>query len=515
MLHEPGSSYKLPTEQLPADQTVLSERREGETALAFMRRRFAERGWLVPLLLFVAAAIVFSLFAWERVKKPSTDPHFAYLANTYNSMIAAKVGGEGSEAAKRREGKYPFELDRKPPHRNDWASWWELETRDGEQFRGIWLDKQGTGRFKTLDGKIVFLERSTLNHRERKQRYFMSFPPGPSVLMMPLAAVWGYQVNDVLFTIFFAALNVMLMYILLRKLSVGGRSGRARDDNLWLTVLFGFGTVHLWTAVLGQVWFTALIVGLTFALLYILCAIDAKHPFWAGLFLAMAFATRTPLLFTCVFFFAFVFFPGGKWRKDDWPGAFKKLALFCAPCLVIGLSLLWMNAIRFESLSEFGHTYLAAGGLKRIQQYGLFNIHFLSKNLSAMLTLLPRFQPEAPFIVVSKHGMSMLLSTPVFFYLFMPEARESQQDKFWYRLLWGTVAVTALPGLFYQNTGYAQYGFRFALDYMPYLILILAVGRRPLSRLFKFLVLVGILVNAFGAVTFKRFEQFFSEDFFV
>ena len=515
MLHEPGSPYRLPTAQLAGDQTVLSEQLEGESRAAFFRRRVAERGWVVPLILFVVAATVFSLFAWERLAKPSADPHFAYLANTYNSMIAAKVGGEDSEAAKRRQGKYPFELDRKPPHKNDWASWWELETRDGEEFRGIWLDKQGTGRFKTLTGDIVFLERADINPQKRKQRYFMSFPPGPSVMMMPLAAVWGYQVNDVLFTIFFAALNVMLIYILLRKLSVGGRSGRGRDENLWLTALFGFGTVHLWTAVLGQVWFTALIVGVTFALLYILCAIDAKYPFWAGLFLAIGFATRTPLVFTAVFFFAFVFFPGGKWRREDWPDAFKKLALFCAPCLVIGLGLLWMNSIRFDSLTEFGHTYLAAGGLGRIQKYGLFNIHFLSKNLSAMLTLLPRFQPDAPYIIVSKHGMSMLLSTPVFVYLFMPEPRESQQDRFWYRLLWVTVATTAVPVLFYQNTGYAQYGFRFALDFLPYLILILAVGRRPLSRLFKLLVLVGILVNAFGAVTFKRFEQFFSEDFFV
>lgn len=515
MLHKPASHYQLPATELADEQTVVSPRAAGESLRAYLRRRFRERAWVLPLIIFVVSAAIFSLFAWDRVAQTSTDPHFIYQANTYNSMIAAKLGGADSPAAKVREGKLAFELDRLPPHGNDWASWWQIETRDGEEFRGIWLDRQGEGRFKALDGRVVFLERADLNPRAQSRHYFMSFPPGPAWVMMPLAAVWGYKVNDVALTIFFAALNVVLMYLLLGKLSVGGRSGRGRADNLWLTVLFGFGTVHLWCAVLGQVWFTALIMGVTFALAYILCAIDARHPFWAGVFMAMAFATRTPLLFTAVFFFAFVFFPGGRWRRDDWAGAIKKIALFSAPCLVVGLSLLWMNYVRFESFSEFGHTYLAGGGLARIKKYGLFNYHFLSKNLTAMLTLLPRLQPEAPYIVVSKHGMSLLLSTPAFIYLFLPEPRESDADRFWYRLLWLTVAVTVIPGLFYQNTGYAQYGFRFSLDYTPYLILLLAVGRRPLSRLFKLLVLVGVLVNAFGAIIFSRFDQFFSEDFFV
>ena len=44
----------------------------------------------------------------------------------------------------------------------------------------------------------------------------------------------------------------------------------------------------------------------------------------------------------------------------------------------------------------------------------------------------------------------------------------------------GTLLVAliacALPGLFYQNTGYMQFGFRFSLDYTPFLVMLLAVG---------------------------------------
>src|SRR5690606_8340670 len=112
--------------------------------------------------------------------------------------------------------------------------------------------------------------------------------------------------------------------------------------------------------------------------------------------------------------------------------AAKKLVLFAIPCLIIGLSLMAINYIRFESFSEFGHRYLAAGNISRIKEYGLFNLQFLSKNLTAQFTLLPRFQETYPYVIISKHGMSMLLTTPAFIYLFRPLARTSRQDKFWW-----------------------------------------------------------------------------------
>ncbi len=511
MFHEPNGAWTLQDSNDEADQTVrLASSRH---VFAALREAWSTGAWRDPLAVFLIACVVFSAFAAERVTGPSSDPHFAYLANTYNSMIAAALGND--QAVARRASRVPFELERQPPHGNDWASYWEIELPGGAVHRGIWLDKQGSGRFKKLGtNEALILEAADLRGSKRKQRYFVSFPPGPSVAMMPLAAIWGYRLNDVLFTIFFAALNMALMFVLLRRLTRGGRTGRSRSDALWLTALFGFGTVHLWCAVLGQVWFTALIVGATFTLLYMLCAIDARRPFLAGVFCAMAFATRTPLLFTSLFFFAFVLFPGGRLRRDNWGDAARKLVLFCVPCVVVGVGLLAMNQARFGQWGEFGHTYLAGGTLSNIKHYGLFNIHFLSKNLSALFTLIPRIEPREPYITISKHGMSILLTTPAFIWLVWPLPRENHLDRFWHRLLWTVVIIAAVPALLYQNTGYEQFGYRFSIDYSPYLVALLAVGRRPLTRAFKAAVVIGVVVNAFGAVTFKRFDQFFSNEFF-
>ncbi len=508
--HTPDAPYVLQDAAPRDDETILAR---DESFLRTLTGGLRRGGWKWPIGLFVLAFAVFSLTSWDRLTKPSADPHFAYLAETYNTMIAAALGN--GEAQSERAELEPFELARKPPHRNDWASYWDITLEGGDRYRGFWLDQQGHGRFKTLDNKAVMLDRSQLTGAERKRRYFVSFPPAPAVMMMPFVALTGVEFNDVVFTIVFASFNVLLMFLLLRRLSRGGRSGRGRSANIWLTLLFGFGTAHFWCSVLGQVWFTALILGVTFTLLYIHAAIDARHPVWAGIFCALAFATRTPLVFSAIFFYAFVFFPGGKLRRDDWVDALRKIALFSTPCLIVGLSLLGQNHIRFESLTEFGHTYLAAGSLERIQTYGLFNAQFLSKNLSAAFTLIPRFQPDAPYVIISKHGMSIFLTTPAFFYLFRPEKRECVRDRFWFALLWITVAMISIPALFYQNTGYEQFGYRFVLDYTPYLILLLAVGRHPITLLFKASVLVSIAVNAFGAATFKRVGKFYSNKFFV
>jgi hypothetical protein len=36
--------------------------------------------------------------------------------------------------------------------------------------------------------------------------------------------------------------------------------------------------------------------------------------------------------------------------------------------------------------------------------------------------------------------------------------------------------------LLYQNTGWLQFGYRFSLDYVVFLVLLLAVDPRPLTR---------------------------------
>jgi hypothetical protein len=70
------------------------------------------------------------------------------------------------------------------------------------------------------------------------------------------------------------------------------------------------------------------------------------------------------------------------------------------------------------------------------------------------------------------------------------------------------VAACALPGLLYQNTGYIQFGFRFSLDYTPYLLVLLALsGWSFRSTPLRVALAVAVAVNFWGAVAFRGYTE--------
>ena len=95
--------------------------------------------------------------------------------------------------------------------------------------------------------------------------------------------------------------------------------------------------------------------------------------------------------------------------------------------------------------------------------------------------------------------MSILLSTPALLWLLWPRRKTHLRGA-----IWLTVIAITIPILLYQNTGWEQFGYRFILDVLPYLVIALALGGRALTRPLKSLILVGVVVNVIGAATFQR-----------
>ena len=81
--------------------------------------------------------------------------------------------------------------------------------------------------------------------------------------------------------------------------------------------------------------------------------------------------------------------------------------------------------------------------------------------------------------------------------------------------MWGlfvTTAVVAILDLCYQNSGWVQFGYRFSLDYMPALIVLLALSRRRFGGGFIVVLVLAIAINLFGAITFDRVPMFYDDD---
>jgi hypothetical protein len=399
-----------------------------------------------------------------------------------------------------------------PPNENDWAKVDVFKLKDGRELRGTYGSRTGgpVDRFYPLRGTPETVQDSQIVSRSTIR--YVSFPPFPALLMAPLVAIWGLNLNDVVFTSLWAALNPVLLLLLLRDLRRRGLSKRTDVEDLWLVVMFGVGSVYYYCSVVGEVWFTALVVNVTLTIGYGWASLDAERPVLAGICVGLGNATRPPWMAVPLFLFEAVRVSGGLAAlrgREGWKKLVPRLIRFGVPTAVIMAALLWHNYARFERPFEFGHKFLNIQWQDRIQRYGLLNYHFLSRNLAAALVLLPRILNKWPYVKISQHGMSLLVTSPNLAYVVAP-AERSRLTK----ALWITVAVAAIPTLFYQSSGYIQLGYRYSLDYMVFLMMLLAVGNRPLSRLFKSLVVVAFAINLFLAIIFDRYMEFSYDDTF-
>jgi hypothetical protein len=422
------------------------------------------RPYRTELLLFGAAFLALACFSGPRFLRQSAAPHFIYQAKAF------------------LDGR--LDLDPQTlPNIEDWAC---VRQEGGVRARC-------SGQIRSAD------------------RWYVSFPAFPAVVMLPFVALHGYQFNDTSFGVFLGALAIVLFYRLLRSLEGRGELQRTRDEALLLAGILGFGTLLFSCAIRGEVWFLAEVMGVALTCLYVQAAVGGSRPVLAGLLWSMATLTRTPLLFTGLFFLLEVVAPGptDRWGQvrtalrtpERWVRPVLRFAAGAAPLALLAAL---FNVARFGSPGEFGHSFLYDNRVNAdIDAHGLFSWVYLGRNLQAAWLMLPRIQWSPFTLAYDPRGLSMLVTMPWLVLLAFPRTRPRLHWP-----VWLTVAVCALPGLFYQNTGYMQFGFRFSLDYTPYLVLLLGLsGWSFRAAGVRALLAASVLVNTWGALAFRGYTE--------
>jgi hypothetical protein len=356
-------------------------------------------------------------------------------------------------------------------------------------------------------------------------RTYVVFPPFPALLLVPLVLLCGgaERVRDGLFFLLLSGSGPALLFLALEKLRLVGDSVRSERENLALALLFGFGTVYFFSAVQGTVWFVAHVVGVALAALYLLLSIRAEWPLASGLVLGLGFATRSPLLFAApLFVFEAVRVaaatdapcplerPRAYLAAIDRARLARSLGQFALPLGAVLALIFWHNAVRFGDPFEVGYRYLTVVWQTRIEKWGLFSYHYLAKNLGVIATSLPWVPGErgAPF-TINQHGLALWVTTPLYLLL-----RKPKRPSALFVGLSITALCVALPSLFYQNTGWLQFGYRFSNDFAVFLFALLALSDFRFGRGVWLLAVWSVLVNAFGALSFGRSEYaryYFSE----
>lgn len=419
------------------------------------------RSWLAAIGCYIALLIVYALVAGrDRLTEHTPYNHFALLAEAW------------------LDGR--LDLGGPPP---DYA-----QGNDFARFRGKW---------------------------------YVPFPPLPAVLLLPIVYLAGSaeRVRDGQFFLWLAPLGPALLLMSLEKLRWLARSPLSRGQNVALALSFGVGSVYFFTAIQGTVWFAAHVVAVACVGAYVWFSIGAAHPFWAGLMLGLGYCARAPLLFGAPLFLLEAYhackpaelaaseaaqaapsrlrlLARAVWSADlrRW---FRLSAAFAVPfALCFGLTLLH-NELRFDDPFDVGYRHLQVAWHARIQKWGLFHYHYLAKNLGVVLTSLPWIEPFR----INAHGLALWLTTPMYLYLIWPKKPARG-----YAALLLTAACVGVPGLFYQNTGWIQFGYRFSNDYAIFLFAAFALAGRRLGPMFWLLAAWAVAVNTFGAITFDRAE---------
>ncbi len=319
-------------------------------------------------------------------------------------------------------------------------------------------------------------------------RYYTVYPPGPAILLIPFVEIFGTAFYQPALSIVLGAFNVILCNKFLSKFF-------SKEISFWTSVLYAFGTMQWYHASVGSVWYAAHIVAMFFIWLGILELVNKKRLFLVSFFIGFAYLATIPSALAAVFVLIFSkeeFIILGKERLKI---NYKNILLFCAGFLPALIFSAFYNYVRFGAFYDIGYSLLPVFN-EPWYRYGLVSVRYIPVHLMEIFTAMPKFVQKPPFVIPSLFAMALWFVTPAFFLILLARFRT--------RLVFAsliTVLFMSFPSLIHGGNGFTQFGFRHALDFLPFLLILTASGMRDkIKPIGIILIILSILVNLWGVV---------------
>ncbi|MBN1207433.1 MAG: glycosyl transferase family 39 [Myxococcaceae bacterium] len=322
-------------------------------------------------------------------------------------------------------------------------------------------------------------------------RYYVAFPPFPSVVLLPVVALTGPKHAP--YRAVALVLAVLAAWVAWRVL---GRLDIPASDRRWLVAALLGGTA-LWSCVVQSeaVWFLAHVVSVSCSLLALEEALGRARGGWAGLWAGLAFLSRQ----MCIYLVPFI--AVAVWLRHAEAGRRRQVLQAGTALMVAGgctLAYLWLNAARFGSPFDTGYAGMPLGDFlaERVARYGLFHPAYVPFNFFHMFLEGPHFVFGGPRQLAPQYmgdmGTSLTLASP---FIFVALAARGQRP--WLVAAWSAVLLALVHMLHYYNNGWVQLNAqRFSLDFLPLLWVLVALGtRRVEPRLWKVLVAWAVGLN--------------------
>ena len=337
-------------------------------------------------------------------------------------------------------------------------------------------------------------------------KYFVSFPPLPSLFVLPFVLLFGvdktpeYFITTVLGII--GAIHLFKLFCLYVKKEVSAL--------LW-TLLATIGSNFLLIGYNGDVWLMAQTGAFMFtsAALYYAATDKEKDGKWPLLWLACAVGCR-PL--NILYLPVVLYFLYQKFKKNQltpWK-AIKKHYLWLIAPLCVGVFYMILNAARFGNPFQFGHDYLPEH--TRNPDHPQFSLSYIRDNFKNKLMFLPKWS-EDHRLLFPKGGFAFYLTSPIFAVGFVYLIKRAvnyfrgkiKESIFWPAFIIGVCISLHLLALCAHSTmGGIQWGLRYTIDAIPAACLGIAVLRKDdtdsLDWILPPALIFGLCLNLVGTL---------------
>lgn len=329
-------------------------------------------------------------------------------------------------------------------------------------------------------------------------KYFVSFPPFPSYVLLPFSLIFGTKTPDHFIALGVTVLGTIYAIKLYREIAK-----EKSYTEFWVLMLY-LASGYLFVGMNGYVWFTAQSMSFTLSLMAIYYALRGKGG-WSLGFWACSVGCR-PMLVLYGILLIYILWKG--WKRANPAGKLVELIkgkwYWGIGCGFIALSYMALNYARFGNVVEFGHNYLPE--FTRTTT-GQFNLCYLKENLKNYLRLPKASDNGGALSFFSADGMAFWLIGPIFITIIIAwiyAMVKKRKGNLMPTILIPALAICHLIIICCHKTlGGWQFGNRYLLDMLPYLFLGLLYWRPKDERFVKWnipLFSLGFAINLIGTV---------------
>ena len=344
---------------------------------------------------------------------------------------------------------------------------------------------------------------------DRHYQAMSLLPTIPYLPLVPFQILWPFSR-----WIVSGAIGIVAGWL---ALPLARRYGPGGTADYWLAALGAFGTLLFTLSIEGNFYYLAHLEAVLLTFLALIEWQDRRRPWVLGILIGLAALARPTLLVVAVPFGlalladAFDRVRELRTESDSRSRAVPSAAsldvagIFLRPALGLTLPLFgalavtgWWDWVRFGSPLETGYAIAwITGPLETLREQGLFSTTHVPTNLALFIGGGFSVQDAFPWLRPSVEGHSILLTTPAVLIAVGAGLRRRLN-----LMLWGAVILTAIPVFLYYGGGGANtYGYRYAMDFVPFLLALVAIAVRDrFGNLEKLLIGLSVAFVCYGYV---------------